>query len=191
MVAVCFWGMQLQIARRREMVDWRWQWVADGGGVFLGNAIAIMVGSRWQGVADGGALLLGNAMPCSGRLKEAVGCMEQGWPSFGKARGPLMATYAHVCPCLDTQIPEDHQNHKARMENQHRSPKNSKYNPLRTIAKSKTTVGNQKNQQRATEKDLPAHLLHQVRLCRTPAAIGRSGSGRVCLVFPLSTVWLV
>ena len=38
--ALCYWGMQLQIARLRVMVGSRRQWVADGGAVLLGNAIA-------------------------------------------------------------------------------------------------------------------------------------------------------
>ena len=39
MVVPCYWGMQLQIARRLVLVGSRRQWVADGGAVFLGNAI--------------------------------------------------------------------------------------------------------------------------------------------------------
>ena len=70
MVARCYWGM----------CDCRWWWVADGGGVLLGNAIAgfhggavllvvkciVMVASRWWWVADGGfhggAVFLGNGI---------------------------------------------------------------------------------------------------------------------------------
>ena len=40
MVALCYWGMQLQIARRLIMVAARWSWVAIGGAVLLGNASA-------------------------------------------------------------------------------------------------------------------------------------------------------
>ena len=39
-VALCYWGMQLQIARRLIMVAARWSWVAIGGAVLLGNASA-------------------------------------------------------------------------------------------------------------------------------------------------------
>ena len=39
-VALCYWGMQLQIARRLRTVVSRWSWVADGGVVFLENATA-------------------------------------------------------------------------------------------------------------------------------------------------------
>ena len=35
-----YWGLQLQIARRLIMVAARWSWVAIGGGVLVGNAIA-------------------------------------------------------------------------------------------------------------------------------------------------------
>ena len=35
-----YWRLQLQIARRLIMVAARWSWVAIGGGVLLGNAIA-------------------------------------------------------------------------------------------------------------------------------------------------------
>ena len=35
-----YWGLQLQIGRRLIMVAARWSWVAIGGGVLLGNAIA-------------------------------------------------------------------------------------------------------------------------------------------------------
>ena len=34
------WEVQLQIARRPVMVGSRWQWVAGGGAMSLGNAIA-------------------------------------------------------------------------------------------------------------------------------------------------------
>ena len=40
MVALCYWRMQLQIARRLIMVVSRWSWVASGGAVLLGNATA-------------------------------------------------------------------------------------------------------------------------------------------------------
>ena len=36
----CYWGMQLQIARRLITVASRWSWVASGGAVLLGDAIA-------------------------------------------------------------------------------------------------------------------------------------------------------
>ena len=38
--AAYFWGMQLQIARRLITVVSRWSWLAIGGAVLLGNAIA-------------------------------------------------------------------------------------------------------------------------------------------------------
>ena len=38
MVALCYWKMQLQIARRFITVVSRWSWVASGGAVLLGNA---------------------------------------------------------------------------------------------------------------------------------------------------------
>ena len=38
--AAYYWGMQLQIARRLITVVSRWSWVAIGGAVLLGNAIA-------------------------------------------------------------------------------------------------------------------------------------------------------
>ena len=37
-VVPCYWGMQLQIARRLITVASRWSWVAMGGAVLLGNA---------------------------------------------------------------------------------------------------------------------------------------------------------
>ena len=40
MVAVCYGEMQLHISRRFVMVGVRWDWVADGGAVSLGNAAA-------------------------------------------------------------------------------------------------------------------------------------------------------
>ena len=40
LVVPCYWGMQLQIARRLKPVVSRWSWVAIGGAVLLGNAIA-------------------------------------------------------------------------------------------------------------------------------------------------------
>ena len=36
----CYWGMQLQIARRLILVGSRWSWVASGGAVLLGKATA-------------------------------------------------------------------------------------------------------------------------------------------------------
>ena len=48
--ARCYWGMHLQIARR---LIWVQQWVANGGAVLLGNAVAhvargrVMVGPKW------------------------------------------------------------------------------------------------------------------------------------------------
>ena len=48
MAALCFWGMHLQVSKRLVMVASRWCWVADGGTVLLGNAIAnLMAASRW------------------------------------------------------------------------------------------------------------------------------------------------
>ena len=38
--AAHYWGMPLQIARRLITVGARWRWVAIGGAVLLGNAIA-------------------------------------------------------------------------------------------------------------------------------------------------------
>ena len=40
MAALCYWGMQLQIARRLVMAGSTGRWVADGGAVLLRNAIA-------------------------------------------------------------------------------------------------------------------------------------------------------
>ena len=40
MVAPCYEGMQLQIARRLITVVSMWSWVASGGAVLLGNATA-------------------------------------------------------------------------------------------------------------------------------------------------------
>ena len=56
MVPPCYWGMQLEIARRLVMVGSRWQWVASGGAVLLGNATT----DCWT--------------PYTGGLKVAVGC---------------------------------------------------------------------------------------------------------------------
>ena len=65
-MAACYWGTQLQIARRLVTVASRWSWFAIGGAVFLWNATTgarrlIMVASRWWGVASGGAVLLRKA----------------------------------------------------------------------------------------------------------------------------------
>ena len=40
LVVPCYWGMQLQIARRLITVGSRWSWVAIGGAVLVGNATA-------------------------------------------------------------------------------------------------------------------------------------------------------
>ena len=39
-IAACYWGIQLHVARRRGMVGARWQWLADRDALFLGDAIA-------------------------------------------------------------------------------------------------------------------------------------------------------
>ena len=66
MVALCYWGMLLQLARRLVMVASRRRWVADGGAVFWGIELQlagclVMVASRRR-LANGGALLLRNAI---------------------------------------------------------------------------------------------------------------------------------
>ena len=40
LAAPCYWGMQFQIARHLVMVGSKRLWVAHGGAVLLGNAIA-------------------------------------------------------------------------------------------------------------------------------------------------------
>ena len=40
MVVACHWEMHLQIGRGLVVVGARWDWVADGGGVLVGNAVA-------------------------------------------------------------------------------------------------------------------------------------------------------
>ena len=56
------------IARRLLPVGSRWDWVADGSSVFLGNTRRLItVGSRWDWVADVGSVFLVNTIA-------AVGC---------------------------------------------------------------------------------------------------------------------
>ena len=74
-VCVLLSGKQLQIARRLTTVGSRWQWVANGGAVLLGNAIAncysrsVMVGSRWQLVSKWWRCVI---WECYGRLLDAL-----------------------------------------------------------------------------------------------------------------------
>ena len=54
MVARCYQGISLQVAKRIGMAASRCCWVADGGAVLLGNVV--------KGF-HGGAVLLGNGIP--------------------------------------------------------------------------------------------------------------------------------
>ena len=70
MVARCFQGMALQVVKRMVMVASTWRWVADGGAMFLGNAIASFHG----GTVFLGNVIAGGQTQCDGDFQVALGC---------------------------------------------------------------------------------------------------------------------